>query len=214
MIDNLSVSMIGAVGTLAVVLTVVFAWPQALQVKRSDDISGVSVITALLVTMTTATWLFYGLAVGDPAVIAANFATGAVAMFTFVTLCRRGAAEDEPIVAVVAGCAIALAATAVLSMQMGWYPTLIGLFGAALGIFMTVPQAWHTARGNGVAGVSLATYALLLAEMSAWLVYGLLRGNPVVWFTNLVGVAVVGAVTVVLVRSERAKAQLALNPAS
>jgi uncharacterized protein with PQ loop repeat len=193
------VTAVGLFGTLGVVLSIVFAWPQALRARRAEDLSGVSAQTTLLLVFTATTWLLYGALVRDAAIVVANLVTVLAAALTLTTLLRRGRTDLAELLPLVGGWVLVLVVAAGGGVLTDG-ATPIGLFGAALGISMSVPQAWRVARGHGTEGVSLATYLLLLAVMATWLAYGLLLHDPVLWVPNLVGIAVVAGVVAVLLR--------------
>jgi uncharacterized protein with PQ loop repeat len=193
-------SLVPVLGTLAVGLSIAFAWPQAVRARRAHDVSGISAPSTLLLVLTSTTWLGYGLAIGDLAVIAGNGVALTAAAVTLAVLIRRDAVGDAPLLPLVAAWAVVLASLLAAATALGWGSAPVGMFGAVLGISMTIPQAWRASRGHGTGGVSLLTHLLLMAVMATWLLYGLLVADPVIWIPNVLGVTVVGTVVAVLVR--------------
>jgi uncharacterized protein with PQ loop repeat len=191
-------SLVGVVGAIGVVLSIAFAWPQALAARRADDVSGVSSSASLLLLLTATTWTIYSLAVADVSLVVANLVTALAAAVTLEALVRRKHVAVAASILLVLAWALALAAVASLAGVLDAGPAPVGILAAALGISMSVPQAWRAARGHGVEGVALTTYFLLMGVMATWLAYGLLLGDPVIWFPNVLGLAVVGSVVAIL----------------
>jgi uncharacterized protein with PQ loop repeat len=198
------VSPAGLLGTLGVVLSIAFAWPQARAARRADDITGVSGPANLLLLLTATTWLLYSAAIADAALSIANGVTVAAALLTLDALWRRDALALRPTGLVLGAWATTLALVALAAGAFDLGPGPVGILGACLGVSMSVPQAWRAATGHGVEGVALSTYVLLMALMATWLAYGLARADAVVWIPNVMGVVVVAVVVGVLV-SRRAE---------
>lgn len=196
-------SFVGLVGVLGVVLSIAFAWPQALEARRADDVTGISGPANMLLLLTATTWTIYSVAVADTSLTVANIVTIAAAAVTLEALLRQGHLPAVPSMLLMGSWAVALAAVMLATRTFDWGPAPIGMLGAALGISMSVPQAWRVSRGHGTDGVALSTYVLLMGVMSTWLVYGLLQSDPVIWVPNVIGVVVVGFVVGVLVSHAR-----------
>jgi MtN3 and saliva related transmembrane protein len=71
------------VGYLAAILTTFSFLPQALQVIRTKDTSGINLTMYSMFVAGVACWTIYGISLGDIALIAANAVTG---MFASVVL--------------------------------------------------------------------------------------------------------------------------------
>lgn len=181
------------------VLSIAFAWPQAWRAARADDVSGISAPTTLLLICTSTTWLLYGLAVADASLIAGNGVTMLAAMLTLAVVLRRSVERPAALAPLLVAWLAVLTIVALVAGALDLGPAPVGVLGAVLGVTMSIPQAWRITRGHGTEGVSLATYVLLMAVMTSWLVYGLLLGDPVVWSPNVFGLVVVGAVVAAIV---------------
>jgi uncharacterized protein with PQ loop repeat len=207
------VALVGVVGAMGVVLSVAFAWPQALSARRADDVTGVSGPANVLLLLTATTWTLYSLAIGDLALIVANGVCVGAAATTLEALHRRGHLDPAATGRLVAAWGFALTVVIATSAALDLGAAPVGVLAAALGISMSVPQAWRALRGHGVEGVSLTTYLLLMAVMATWLVYGLLVGDPVVWVPNVIGLVVVAVVVAVLVARREPDTSVMFAPA-
>ncbi len=79
--------------------------------------------------------------------------------------------------------------------------TVIGLIAATLTTAAYVPQVVKTWRSGSSADLSLGTYAMLLAGLVAWLVYGVLLGDLPIILANVVTIGLVASVLVHVLRS-------------
>lgn len=192
-----NVDLTAAVGWLATLLGVSFAWPQALRAMRSSDLSGLSPLTQALMVVTSASWVAYGVSIPDPIMVFSNAVAGVAVVVTTVALVRSGHLARELLGGVVVAWAVVMT-----SLLFGIGGVAAGLLGAALGMAMTVPQAAALRRGQVPTGVSPATYALLAGTMSCWLLYGLLRDDLVIMAPNVVAVPIVVTVCVMLQRAQ------------
>ena len=62
--------------------------------------------------------------------------------------------------------------------------TLIGTVAGCLSTAAFVPQAWQIWKTKSARDVSLAMYAVLIAGVALWIVYGLRRGALPLVLTN------------------------------
>jgi uncharacterized protein with PQ loop repeat len=166
--------MTAAVGVLAVVVTVVRAWPQAWHLVRHPDHAGVSLLTWALALATAGIWVAYGILEDEPANLAANALAGTGAVAVLVALARRGRPAGGA-----AGTVAVLVAALVVVDRIAVRGAL-GVVGVAVGGGMFVPQAVRAARSPTTAGVSAAAWWLVLAAAVIWSVYGALIGRAVV----------------------------------
>jgi uncharacterized protein with PQ loop repeat len=202
------VDLTAAVGWLATLLGISFAWPQALRARRTNALSGISPLTQSLMLVTSASWVGYGVSIGDPIMIISNAIAGAAVAITAQVLLRHGHLEHRLLGAVAVAWALSLS---VLLVLVGGVAA--GIVGAALGTAMTLPQAAALRRGRVPEGVSFATYLLLAATMTCWLAYGALRGDVVVVAPNVVAVPVVLGVCLMLRRANQSSPDVAVADA-
>jgi MtN3 and saliva related transmembrane protein len=70
----------------------------------------------------------------------------------------------------------------------------VGYAAAALTTGSFLPQVLHTWRTRDVSGISLGMYAVLVAGIVTWLVYGVLIGDRPLVVANVVTLALAGSV--------------------
>jgi MtN3 and saliva related transmembrane protein len=80
-----------------------------------------------------------------------------------------------------------------------WAPW-IGYAAATLTTGAFLPQVLHTWRTRDVSGISLGMYAVLVAGIVTWLVYGLLIGDRPLIVANVVTLALAGSVLAMKLR--------------
>jgi len=169
-------------GWIATVLTMAFAWPQALhawRMARGPGTRGISLPSAALMLQGGLLWTTYGALLPNPYVAAAN-ASVALAALAILVACRArlgprarlGLALGAPLVAGLA----ALAGT-----------TAVGLLGDLTAASMTLPQLARVWRSTAeLQAVSPATYVLLAGNAAAWIVHGAALGDALVVAPNCV----------------------------
>lgn len=77
-------------------------------------------------------------------------------------------------------------------MQFG--ATVIGLLAAILTTLAFVPQVLKTWRSRSTHDISLGTFALLVAGVATWLVYGALIGDMPLILANAVTLVLAGTI--------------------
>lgn len=157
------------VGFAAIVLSAVTSWPQAWRAWRLGT-GGVSAVSLVGGVVTMTVWTAYTYRQGDTAALIATLfvLTGWVA--TYAALMRR--AVVRPVTTLVAGLCVAGAAVASGLGDVG----SVGVAAMLGSLGWAVPQAVRARRG-GLAGVSLATWVLLVAENLSWIGYGIASGH-------------------------------------
>lgn len=83
--------------------------------------------------------------------------------------------------------------------------TALGFLAAFLTTAAYVPQVIKTWRSGSSADLSPGTFSMLTAGILAWLVYGVLIGDPPIIVANVVTLGLVGSVLVHVVRGRRAR---------
>ena len=84
-----------------------------------------------------------------------------------------------------------------------WAPvagTSIGVVGAALTLWMAVPQAWAIWRDRTALGVSYATWFLFCLSFSLWIGYSIRVGNEITLGSNVLSVSTASALMIGLTR--------------
>ncbi len=185
-------------GMTAVVLSILFAWPQAWKSLRTADLAGISSVSTLLVFATSSTWFAYGLIVDDLALTVANAVTVVAVSVTLAALARRHRVGSRQVMSVVPPwLAVTVAAMAFTGV------TGVGVVGIALAVSMVVPQAFRVFRHSRIEGVSTATYALLAAVGATWLAYGFVVGDPIIVMPNLFMTPLAAAIAIRTAASRR-----------
>jgi len=169
-------------GWAAALLTVVFAWPQAIRAWRrsgSDEANeGIALATVALTFQSGLLWTVYGVLVASPFIAVANASVAAAALVTGVA-CRRRLGR----MGLVYGLGPVLVTT-VAGLAGAFVTGLLGDLAAAI---MTLPQAVVAVRNSGdLEAVSPATYGLLAGNAACWIAYGIAIGDPLVVAPNCI----------------------------
>jgi MtN3 and saliva related transmembrane protein len=77
----------------------------------------------------------------------------------------------------------------------------LGLAASTLATLAFLPQVVKTWRARSANDFSLATLLMLEAGTGLWIVYGMLRDAPAIWFGNGVTLALAGFILVVKMKS-------------
>lgn len=85
-----------------------------------------------------------------------------------------------------------------------WLPW-IGGFAALLTSLSYVPQARKALPLGATQDLSLSTLAILMAGLSVWIVYGILKQDWVIMLGNGVGASLSGAVLYCKIRDDRGR---------
>jgi uncharacterized protein with PQ loop repeat len=188
-----------AVGVLAVVVTVVRAWPQAWHLVRHPEHLGVSVSTWVLALMTAGIWISYGVVEDEPVNLVANALAGLGSAGVLTALARRGRA----VLPAVAGALAVVAALVALDRLA--VDGALGVVGVAVGGGMFVPQAVRAVRAPTTAGISATAWWLVLAAAVIWSVYGALIDRAVVVAPGFIQFPA-GAAVLLRLRADRVRA--------
>jgi uncharacterized protein with PQ loop repeat len=163
-------------GWLASVLTVIFAWPQAIRALRASSHDGISTFSVILMLTSGGLWTAYGLIEARPFIVAANVSVSLAAALTAMA-CRRNFGRYFPLA--VLG---PLLFAAAMSLAPPFYLGLAGVIAAG---GMTLPQAVRAmASSKGLEAVSPMTYSLLAVNAACWIAYGIGIGDPLVVAPN------------------------------
>ncbi|MGW6200175.1 PQ-loop domain-containing transporter [Kribbella sp. NPDC055110] len=141
--------------------------PQILKLRRTGDTAGVSWSWATLTSINNAAWFGYFLASGYWTASLPSTAAATLAGTLSVMLVRRGALNPRA-VGWIAGWAGLLAVGAIVGGRIG-----LGTLLAAASIVQVTPSLWTAYRTARPTGISSGTWALVLGELSCWLVFGL-----------------------------------------
>lgn len=166
--------MITVIGLVAVLLTAAMLPSQAIHVIRNRDnpeqLSGVSLLTALIVISTSIIWASYGIRFDAIAVsVTAIIDMGFQLLITAIVLRHK---RPSPVWLLSILWLGVLVVVATMAPQ-----TALGVIGAGTSMAMFVPQAVRTIRLRGtVSGLAFSPLSALLIVIgnSVWLTYGIL----------------------------------------
>jgi uncharacterized protein with PQ loop repeat len=190
--------MTAALGFAAAALSISLVWPQVWLSCRRRRTRGLSPTACWLAVALNASWLTFGLLIGDPAQITTNVVVGAgnSAVLASLLLSRpqlrsravllRSAAGAACLAALAAGSA---GAVVVLGADRGEVATafgaLVSLVGA--GAACVQPVTMLRDRAQDLSGLSAIRWRLGAAANASWLSYGLLRHEPEVFCAAGIG---------------------------
>jgi uncharacterized protein with PQ loop repeat len=163
-----------ALGVAAVVITVVRAGPQALRLLRHPEHVGVSVVTWALALMTGGLGCSYGIFHDEPANLVANALQAAGAAAVLTALARHG----RPVLRWVAVAVVVVSLVVVADRLSG--EDILGYATIVIGGGMFVPQAVRAVKASTTAGISAASWWLVLVAAVIWSAYGVAIGRWVV----------------------------------
>ncbi|TDX08800.1 hypothetical protein [Kribbella sp. VKM Ac-2566] len=141
--------------------------PQLLKLRRTGDTAGVSWSWATLTSINNAAWFGYFMASGYWTASLPSTAAASLAGTLSVMLVRRGALNARA-VGWIAGWAALLVVGAIVGGRIG-----LGSLLAAASIVQVTPSLWTAYRTAHPTGISAGTWALVLGELSCWLMFGL-----------------------------------------
>lgn len=163
-------------GLIATIGTVAFGIPQAVKSTRERSNAGVSLATWWMALVICWPWGAYGVEKADPFLIVTNVLAAVVAIWVLVA-CSPGRAWKTLIVA--------SGITVVAFLALSAAPTVALIASATIVMVLSrVPQLMAVIRARDVGAVSLTTWWLSLATATTWALYGVLRGDAVVYLAN------------------------------
>jgi uncharacterized protein with PQ loop repeat len=146
--------------------------PQLARVRRAGTTAGVSWSWAALTSVNNAAWMGYfalsGFWTALVPAVSATVLSGQLA----VVLARRGGIPKRPLV-VASAWAVLLLTAAVAFGRTGLGSVLAVAFA-----LQVTPSVWTVYRSPDTAGVSRATWLLILGELLCWGVFGIHEADP------------------------------------
>lgn len=173
--------------------------PQVQRLWRTGDTAGLSWSWTALTSVDNAAWFAYFLLSKDWPALVPSSAVTLLAGTLACMLTRRGQASGRA-TALVFAWAIALAAGVAFAGRTG-----LGALLSAAFLLQVTPSVRAAYRASRPTGVSRATWALILGELSCWLAYGIHTSDPRLLALGTTGVL---ASTLMLARSFAAGAPL------
>ncbi len=178
------------VAVLAVVLTVVFAWPQVVRALR-HGVEGIAPRAITLSFVAASAWFGYGVATGQAAVIVANLGVMAGQLTVTVELVRGGAL---PRVRALGAYATAVALIALCQVNALTDP-IVSVAGIVAIVSVLAQLVEVIREPHRLEGLSASTYALLTALSVSWVVYGVIESDVVIIVTNVIIAPMAASIT-------------------
>ena len=167
-------------GTIATMLGVAFIWPQVVRVYRKKSVEGVAPLGTIISIAGTIMWLVYGVTTESIPMILSNLNIEIAFLFLAAYLVRKKALPLWAPLTIFVG-------MFVFSIIVAQYSvTLLGVAGVVIGTPAIFPQFWRAVRSPRLYGVSVVSFTLLATMGVGWFTYGLMIGDPVVAYPNLV----------------------------
>jgi uncharacterized protein with PQ loop repeat len=169
--------------------------PQIVKLRATGDIAGVSWSWATLTSVNNAAWFAYFMLSAYWTASLPSTAASLLAGTVSLMLARRGAPSLKAAAWICSWVTLLVIAAAV-GGRVG-----LGTLLAAASIVQVTPSIWTVYRTARPTGISQGTWALVLGELSCWLVFGLWKSD-----TRLIvlGVTGVTASVLMLARARRA----------
>ena len=83
---------------------------------------------------------------------------------------------------------------------MDYKVTLVGMIAASLVLVSQLPQLYRSLKTKKTHDLSLGMILLLMSGAIMWLLYGIMRQDPVITYSNVIMLAIVGTLLVVKLR--------------
>lgn len=177
------------------VLGAAMAVPQAVKLRRTRLIEGVSAAWVGISITVNAWWAIYGIGVGDLGIVPVSAVSVTAYLAIALFLVRFSPIDVRPLPTMI-GAAVAVAAVPATVLAVGGWTACGIAIGALYGVQLT-PAVVSVYRSVDVSGVSGATWVIAWLEAALWGVYGGVRLDA-----GLVALAVTGVFmsTLVLAR--------------
>jgi uncharacterized protein with PQ loop repeat len=159
-------------GFVGVMLNQVFIWPQVWRARHR--VEGVSPATAMAGLLARSAWLVYGAVIGDVALVVGNV-TVAVGFAILLFLLAR--AERRLAGRLFASAVLVLVAVGLVALSQ---PALAVLAVVSAAVVNLPQMVRALADRERLAGVSAATYFLIAAASTTWLLYGIVVDDLVI----------------------------------
>lgn len=156
------------------VLGAAMAVPQAGKLLRSRHVAGVSPGWAGMSAAVNAWWGVYGIGVREWSIVPVSFVAVMAYLVIAVAVVRFGTTAPRAVLVPMAARVVAVGVVPVVALVVGGWVTAGIALGALYGVQLC-PAVVEVYRAADVSGVSVATWAMALAEALLWGVYGIAR---------------------------------------
>ncbi|MFP5352057.1 MAG: hypothetical protein ACLGIB_05795 [Actinomycetota bacterium] len=168
----------GLLGAIGTVIGLTRALPQLLRLLRTRDAHGVSLDSAVTISVVSYAWAGYGLATDQLAVAVASGLNATVFLFIALLSVALGRSPSElraaPIWLVVAVTAAAIGGSQGLGVVL-----------VASALIANLPQVLVAYRESDLTGLSPSTWALTASDGAVWTAYGLITGDVPILVNNV-----------------------------
>lgn len=158
-------------GWLGACVGVVAIGMQAVKIKRSNDVLGVSLETWSLLLVVFASWIIYGLAEPMYSQLLGNIPCALLVTAVLVSAWRLGCRIGRCVCIAGVGISVSVA----LCLLFG--PTSTEWWAVGVGVVASLPQIRSIRRGGITTGVSIWSWFLNASGLACWLVYGVYVSN-------------------------------------
>jgi hypothetical protein len=178
--------------------------PQIVKLRATGDTAGVSWAWATLTGVNNTAWFGYFMLSGYWTAGLPSTAASVLGATMSVLLARRGARTTRATVWICVWAAALLVAV-VAGGRAG-----LGTLLATASIVQLTPSIWTAYRTARPTGISRGTWALVLGELTCWLVFGLGKSDGRLIALGATGVT---AAVLMLIRATRAAPAMPTHPA-
>lgn len=185
-------------GYIGAVLVAAIAVPQLVKILRERDADGVSVPAWIMQALCCLTFLIYGLRIAELPQVVGNVlpVAGALGVVAVTLMARK---QLSPVVVFSGAIVTVVYVVALFAIP----PIAVGIVAAIWAFIARWPQvvdSIDSSRKGIATTVSPASWYLMIAAMTAWMVYGIMLGDIPVLATNVIGIV---ASVVILVAEYR-----------
>lgn len=167
-------------GYLAGILGSIFIWPQVVRVYARGNVEGVSGASQLVSLSGTMMWLAYGIGTDSLPMVLSN-ANIEIALLAITAMLVRKKVVELWLPVTVVGVSVMFA-----TLFARTSPGVIGMVGVVIGTPSILPQLLRAVRTKRLYGVSIWSNLLLASMGTSWFVHGIIIGDPLVSYPNLV----------------------------
>ncbi len=192
-------------GSIAALLGVVFIWPQVIRVYAKQSVEGVSGLSHLIGLSGTLMWFTYAISTESTPMLISNANIEIAIIALMVMLVRKRAL---PLWMPVTVFGVTVLFCVVFSVVA---PSVVGITGMLVGTPAILPQVWRAIRTQYLLGISASSYLLLTSMSVGWFTHGMLIGDAIVSYPNLVLIPSASFIAWKAWSSQRHAARTAVN---
>ncbi len=173
-------------GYIGAALVAAIAVPQLVKILREREADGVSVPAWIMQALCCLTFLIYGLRIAQLPQVVGNVlpVAGALGVVAVTLIARKQLSTVVVVLSV-------LVTVVYVAAMFAIPPIAVGAMAAVWAFIARWPQvvdSIDSSRKGMATTVSPASWYLMIAAMSAWMVYGIMLGDIPVLATNVIGI--------------------------